>query len=235
MSKRLKSFHKLFFIIIFSILFSGVIGSSNSPDLPEKIAPELEQIEALPRRTKPAELNIEVTKIKSKILDNIYFISSEKALYIDFSNYKSAKKLRDIDVNNYELFISDSIEATSEVTSGGKKTRNYKNRELARSKFEYKVIEVNGFKKLRIDISKEELPSEIYIGVLDKNTKNIIKIFKGDIKILENNVAIEEREVTVYYNNGFSDYGRVIYFDSNGTPLNSRWVGLYQSHIQISM
>lgn len=225
MSKRLKSFHKLFFIIIFSILFSGVIGSSNSPDLPEKIAPELEQIEALPRRTKPAELNIEVTKIKSEILDNIYFISSEKALYIDFSNYKSAKKLRDIDVNNYELFISDSIEATSEVTSGGKKTRNYKNRELARSKFEYKVIEVNGFKKLRIDISKEELPSEIYIGVLDKNTKNIIKIFKGDIKILENNVAIEEREVTVYYNNGFSDYGRVIYFDSNGTPLNSRWVG----------
>ncbi|MGL5277861.1 MAG: hypothetical protein ACRC8M_02105 [Cetobacterium sp.] len=236
MIKRLKSFHKLFFIVLFSFLFSGAIGSGNSPDLPDKIAPELEKIEALPRRTKPAELNIEVTKIKSESLDNIYFIPSEKALYIDFSNYKSTKDLRDIDINNYELFISDSIEATSEVTSGSKKTRNYKNRELARSKFEYKITEVNGFKKLRIDISKEELPSKIYIGVLDKNTKSIIKIFKGDIKILENNAAIEEREVTVYYHNGFSDYGKVIYFDSNGTPLNSRWVGtIPEPHSDISV
>ena len=88
MSKRLKSFHKLFFIVLFSILFSGVIGSSSSPELPEKIAPELEQIEALPRRTKPAELNIEVTKIKSESLEEVYIDRENKNIYVDFSKKK---------------------------------------------------------------------------------------------------------------------------------------------------
>ncbi|WP_281699729.1 hypothetical protein [Cetobacterium somerae] len=176
MSKRLKSFHKLFFIVIFSILFSGVIGSSNSPELPEKIAPELEQIEALPRRTKPAELNIEVTKIKSEPLEEVYIDRENKNIYVDFSKkreqaLKGVRNSEDLE-KKYNLIISENIQSSGEVVGKGR-TKMATNPQV----MTYETAELDGKKMLKIPYENE--PEKLYISVQENN--QVIKVYSMDI------------------------------------------------------
>lgn len=103
MKKMMKSCHKLFFIILFSILFSAMMGNVNTPKLSDKIEKELERIEALPRKDK-AVLNIEITKVKSEPLEEIYIDRKDKNVYVDFSkkkdsNTKVAKTTEDLEKN----------------------------------------------------------------------------------------------------------------------------------------
>lgn len=176
MSKRLKSFHKLFFIVIFSILFSGVIGSSNSPELPEKIAPELEQIEALPRRTKPAELNIEITKIKSEPLEEVYIDRKNKNIYVDFSKkreqaLKGVRNAEDLE-KKYNLIISEKVQSSGEVVGKGR-TKMATNPQV----MTYETAELDGKKMLKIPYENE--PEKLYISVQENN--QVIKVYSMDI------------------------------------------------------
>lgn len=177
MSKRLKSFHKLFFIVIFSILFSGVIGSSNSPELPEKIAPELEQIEALPRRTKPAELNIEITKIKSEPLEEVYIDRENKNIYVDFSKkreqaLKGVRNAEDLE-KKYNLIISEKVQSSGEVVGKGR-TKMATNPQV----MTYETAELDGKKMLKIPYENE--PEKLYISVQENN--QVIKVYSMDIQ-----------------------------------------------------
>ena len=115
MSKNLKSCHKLFFVVLFSFLFSLIFGGGNTPNLSDKIAPELERIEAMPRRAKPAELNIEVTKIKSEPLDEAYIDRKNKNIYVDFSkkrdkNLKGVLGTEELE-KKYKIFITEKIKS----------------------------------------------------------------------------------------------------------------------------
>ena len=153
MSKKLKSFHKLFFIVFFSFLFSAVIGSGNTPDLPDRIAPELERIEALPRRTKPAELEIEVTKIKSEPLEEVYIDRKNKSIYVDFSKkreqtLRGVKDAQELE-KKYDLVISETVQGTNEV-NGRKKGSRYTS-----STMDYEVVEYQGKKVLKIPYENE--------------------------------------------------------------------------------
>lgn len=212
MSKKLKSFHKLFFIIIFSIIFSGVIGSGNSPDLPEKIAPELEQIEALPRRTKPAELNIEVTKIKSEPLEDVYIDRKNKNIYVDFSK-KREQTLRGVKdaeelEKKYNLVVSETVQGTNEVNGRKKSRRN------TSSVMDYEVVEYQGKKVLKIPYENE--PEKIYISVQESENEKLVKVYGIDIKSARNiEKQIERKEVTVMYLNGY--HGGWITLNSGGT------------------
>lgn len=177
MSKRLKSFHKLFFIVLFSILFSGVIGSSSSPELPEKIAPELEQIEALPRRTKPAELNIEVTKIKSESLEEVYIDRENKNIYVDFSKkkeqtLKGVRNAEDLE-KKYNLIISEKVQSSGEVVGKGY-TKMSNNSQV----MTYETAELDGKKMLKIPYENE--PEKLYISVEENN--QVIKVYSMDIQ-----------------------------------------------------
>lgn len=158
MSKRLESFYKLFFIVIFLIIFSGVKGNS-TPDLPEQITPELEQIEALPRRKKPAELNIEVTKIKSESLEEAYIDRINKCIYINFSD----KNKLEVEYKNYNLVIRENI--------NNLKKSNYKI-------FNYKLIILSNKQVIRIPYEKE--PSKLFLEIY--NNKNIFKIYTIDLE-----------------------------------------------------
>lgn len=188
MSKKLKSFHKLFFIIIFSTIFSGVIGSGSLPDLPEKIAPELEQIEALPRRTKPAELNIEVTKIKSEPLEDVYIDRKNKNIYVDFSKkreqtLKGVKDAEELE-KKYNLIVSESIQGNNEV-NGRTQNRNKNNSQV----MNHEVVEYQRKKVLKISYENE--PEKFYISIQENGTGKIIKIYNFDIKNTNNYINID--------------------------------------------
>ncbi|MGL5316306.1 MAG: hypothetical protein ACRC92_23830, partial [Peptostreptococcaceae bacterium] len=211
MSKRLKSFHKLFFIVIFSILFSVVIGSSNSPDLPEKIAPELDQIEALPRRTKPAELNIEVTKIKSEPLEEVYIDRKNKNIYVDFSKkreqtLRGVRNAEDLE-KKYNLVISENIQSSGEVVGKGR-TKIARNTQV----MAYETAELDGKKMLKISYENE--PEKLYISV--ENNGNFIKIYNLDIKNATNYIISDSGYVQKI--NNLADY---IIQDLEGVDINA--------------
>lgn len=223
MSKRLKSFHKLFFIVIFSILFSGVIGSSSSPDLPEKIAPELEQIEALPRRTKPAELNIEVTKIKSEPLEEVYIDRKNKNIYVDFSKkreqaLRGVRNAEELD-KKYNLVISENIQSSGEVVGKGR-TKMATNPQV----MTYETAELDGKKMLKIPYENES--KKLYISVQENN--QVIKVYSMDIEnapLINEKTVIEDKTVIINLTKGIETYeGKKLVFNLDGT-LNYTGIG----------
>lgn len=176
MNKKLKSFHKLFFIVFFSFLFSSIVGSGNTPDLPNRIAPELEKIEALPRRTKPAELNIEVTKIKSEPLEEVYIDRKNKNIYVDFSKkreqaLKGVKDAKDLE-KKYNLVISENIQSSGEIVGKGRTKMTTNLQVMA-----YETVELDGKKMLKIPYQNE--PEKLYISVQENN--QVIKVYSMDV------------------------------------------------------
>lgn len=221
MSKKLKSFHKLFFIVFFSFLFSSIVGSGNTPDLPNRIAPELEKIEALPRRTKPAELNIEVTKIKSEPLEEVYIDRKNKNIYVDFSKkreqaLKGVKDAKDLE-KKYNLIVSESVQGDSEV-NGRSKIKNKSNSQV----MSYEVVEYQGKKVLKIPYENE--PEKFYISVQEnKKIKKIYIINKEKVQNINikenftyinpaNRILIKESELKNDFNiDGTAKYPEKIY------------------------
>ncbi|MGL5780791.1 hypothetical protein [Cetobacterium sp.] len=222
MSKKLRSFHKLFFIIFFSFLFSSIIGSGNTPDLPDRIAPELERIESLPRRTKPAELNIEVTKIKSELLEEVYIDRKNKNIYVDFSKkreqtLRGIKDAEDLE-KKYNLIVSESIQGNSEV-NGRDKSRNKSNSQV----MNYEIVEYDGKKVLKIPYENET--EKFYISVQENGSGKLIKVYGVDIEKARNveKQVIERKEATVMYLNGY--HGGWVTLNSNGS-INDNGVEL---------
>ncbi|MGL5612017.1 hypothetical protein [Cetobacterium sp.] len=198
MSKNLKSCHKLFFVVLFSFLFSLIFGGGNTPNLSDKIAPELERIEAMPRRVKPAELNIEVTKIKSEPLDEAYIDRKNKNIYVDFSkkrdkNLKGVLETEELE-KKYKIFITEKIKSVSEI-----KRKRKENIENVEKRIDYSLTKFRNKEMIKITYEKE--PIKLYISVVDKSNWNIIKIYSLDIQNLPNmsREIIEKKEVTISY------------------------------------
>ncbi|WP_432205451.1 hypothetical protein ACQ9ZF_11320 (plasmid) [Cetobacterium somerae] len=195
MNKKLKSFHKLFFIILFSVLFATIIGNDTAPNLANKIAPELEQIEALPRRTKPAELNIEVTKIKSEPLEEVYIDRENKNIYVDFSKkreqaLKGVKNVEDLE-KKYSLVISEKAQSNGEVIGKGR-TKMVANPQV----MAYEMDELDGKTMLKIPYENE--PEKLYISVQENN--QVIKVYRLVIKkslIIKNSNVIDRKTIVL--------------------------------------
>ncbi|MBC2855550.1 DUF4402 domain-containing protein [Cetobacterium sp. 2A] len=107
-----------------------------------------------PKMYKPAEMNIEVTKIKTKSTD----------MYIDKVNKKIYKEFEDIKerTTKKNLYITTSLER--------------KNKKIV-SELEYEILEYNGKKILVIDYENE--PSEIYLWIIEN--ESIKNIYKGNL------------------------------------------------------
>ncbi|MGL5983126.1 MAG: hypothetical protein ACRCZR_07350, partial [Cetobacterium sp.] len=149
MSINLKSFQKLFFIIFFSIISLNILGNDGLVDLPNKIAPELERIEALPRRTKPAELNIEVRKIKTEVLGEVYIDRKNKNIYVDFSqkkaeNLRGVKTTEDLE-NRYNLLVTLDLKGSG-LVKGKQKNKILQNESVMK----YELTTFEGEKVLKI-------------------------------------------------------------------------------------
>ncbi|MGL6167256.1 MAG: hypothetical protein ACRC0Y_03085, partial [Fusobacteriaceae bacterium] len=194
MSINLKSFQKLFFIIFFSVISLSLMCSDELVHLPNKIGPELEKIEALPRRTKPAELNIEVTKIKSEVLNEVYIDRKSKNIYVDFSQ-KKAKTLKNVKTiedleNKYNLVVTETLKSSG-LVKGKQKNKIMDNPPVMK----YELVTFEGDKVLKIPFENE--PQKLYITVEESASKNIVKVYSLDIK--NSNIVLEtinEFEVT---------------------------------------
>lgn len=107
-----------------------------------------------PKIYKPAEMNIEVTKIKTKSTD----------MYIDKVNKKIYKEFEDIKERTTKktLYVTTSLER--------------KNKKIV-SDLEYEILEYNGKKILAIDYENE--PNEIYLWIIENDS--IKNIYKGNL------------------------------------------------------
>lgn len=155
----------LFSMVAFSLYSSIIFGIDTSIKLPDSIAPELKQIEALPRRTKPAELNIEVTKLKTESLEEVYIDRKTKNIYVDFSKKKSAT-LNEFS-KKYNLIVTDGIANLNQINSSLKNSLQTIN---------YEFVNIKDNKMLKIPYENES--SNLYISVFEN--KNIIKIYSLD-------------------------------------------------------
>lgn len=173
--------------IIYSFLFFSLFAIVFSQE-------EIMTVETL-KRKKEATLDIEVTKIKSTPLQGTIDEENKKIIF-DFKELKAEakrKKIR-IDENNYDIFLVEKLDKLWENKNGTRK-------EIVQSKnLAYKVSEKNGEKYL--EISYEVKPENIYIGIINKNTKSMEKVFKGELntKITGTSKGIENFEWTVVGN-----------------------------------
>ncbi|MGL6166752.1 MAG: hypothetical protein ACRC0Y_00530, partial [Fusobacteriaceae bacterium] len=220
MSINLKSFQKLFFIIFFSVISLSLMCSDELVHLPNKIAPELEKIEALPRRTKPAELNIEVTKIKSEVLNEVYIDRKSKNIYVDFSKkkaetLKNVKTIEDLE-NKYNLVVTETLK------SSGLVKRRQKNKIMDNPPvMKYELATFEGEKVLKIPFENE--PEKLYITVEESASKNIVKVYSLDIKnalTIDPRGIIETKTVIINLAKGIENYQqKKLVFDLNGNLI----------------
>ncbi|MGL6120395.1 MAG: hypothetical protein ACRC0V_07795 [Fusobacteriaceae bacterium] len=217
MSINLKSFQKLFFIIFFSVISLSLMCSDELVNLPNKIAPELERIEALPRRTKPAELNIEVTKIKSEVLNEVYIYIKIKNIYVDFSQkkaetLKNVKTIEDLE-NKYNLVVTETLKSSG-LVKGKQKNKIMDNSPVIK----YELATFEGEKVLKIPFENE--PEKLYITVEESASKNIVKVYSLDIKnalTRDPRGIIETKTVIINLSKGIETYNnKTLVFDSNG-------------------
>ncbi|MGL5056575.1 MAG: hypothetical protein ACRC6A_04300, partial [Fusobacteriaceae bacterium] len=220
MSVNLKSFQKLFFIIFFSVISLSLMCSDELVHLPNKIAPELEIIEALPRRTKPAELNIEVTKIKSEVLNEVYIDRKNKNIYVDFSKKKSetlknVKTIEDLE-KKYNLVVTETLKSSG-LVKGKQKNKIMDNPPVMK----YELATFEGEKVLKIPFENE--PEKLYITVEESASKNIVKVYSLDIKnalTIDPGWIIETKTVIINLAKGIENYQqKKLVFDLNGNLI----------------
>lgn len=164
-----KNRYTIIFFLFFNIFFS-VMG--------EKIEPEIKEIEISPLRER-AEINIEVTKLKSLFLEKVYVDEKNKNIYIELE--KEIKNMTSIDKNrNYDFYLDNEIIFP-------------------------KVIKQNGKNLIEISYKEEFLSSYIYIK--EKNKGKIIKVFKFDRNSKNlSETLIEDRVVVVNLKKGLAYY-----------------------------
>ena len=130
-----KCIYKYFIFLIYLVLSTFTFT--------EKIAPELEYIESL-RRKEKAELNIEVTKIKSEVIDTAYLDRDKQFIYVDLTE----QSLSNSSINeNYYIEVSDK------TRSGGISTTSKKRKDIIQNimnNYPYEIIDENNKKLFKI-------------------------------------------------------------------------------------
>lgn len=228
--QKIKSFQRLFFIII--VIFYSVLsvtsfaGALDEGEVGEKIAPELEKIESLGRKPK-AELNIEITKIKSESLNEVYIDKKNKNIYVDFSKKieKSKLKARAVDEveKKYNIYVSPKIQSYGEVVKGAARKARSNNS----NSINYEIAQYGGKEVLKIPYENE--PENLYITVMNEANTEILKIYSLDIKLAKTTTVtgslIEEKSVIVNLEGGIENWqDSKFVFTLNG-ELTEMWTG----------
>lgn len=135
-----------------------------------------EVIETLPTRER-AEMNIEVTKVFSEKLDAL-LDESNKEITLNF-------KETTIDESQFEVFLIENLNTlpSFSVSKGGRRALEViKNgaklragSKITTGKLSYFLDRAKGKKALKIQY--EEKPEKLYLGVLNKSTNTVAKVF----------------------------------------------------------
>ena len=150
---------KKYMSVIFFIFFITSISAHFSPEK------EIKTIQTLPRKPH-ATLDIEVTKVKSQeIMGQID--EKSKVITVDFSEILNNQKNKmNIDRSQYEVYPIEDLgvlQFTKNISLFNKIIQN-----------KFQVTKINA----SISINYENKPEKLYLGIFNKSTNNIDKIYK---------------------------------------------------------
>ena len=149
--------------VIFIIFFITSISAHFSPEK------EIKTIQTLPRKPQ-ATLDIEVTKVKSQEITG-EIDEKNKVITVDFNEILNSRKNKiNIDRSQYEVYPIEDLGIL----------------QFAKNKSLFNKITQNKFQVTKTDtsinINYENKPEKLYLGVFNKNTSDVEKVFKLNLE-----------------------------------------------------
>ena len=184
-------------LFIFSLGLFAEIPHSYVTENPDK---EVTQTETLKKYKEKGELNLSITKIKSKEVEGLHN-PEQKKIYFSLDNIEYEIQPGD------KIYLSEELQEVPSIsiTNGRKKINGMLNQKvLKENTFEYTINK--GKNITEIEMNYLEIPREIYIGILNNqyNIKNILKFNNNmfNLKALQHDVydRWNEVEITDEYN-----------------------------------
>ena len=170
---RLNQILKVFLVMLFfAINVFAEIPHSYVTENPDK---EVTQTETLKRYKEKAELNLSITKIKSKEVEGLHN-PEQKKIYFSLDNIEYEIQPGD------KIYLSEELQEVPSIstTNGRRKINGMLNQKVLKDgDLEYTVT--NERTTSEIEVSYSKIPKQVYIGILDKQYQ-IKKILKGNVK-----------------------------------------------------
>lgn len=166
---------KNIFLLFIMILFQYTISLSETREVPNIIIKdnpkkEVYQIDTIKRRTKPAELNLTITKIKSKEL-KMKIDEDRKKIFADIEKIAGGE----------EIFVVENLkDMPNSLTVNGRKALNSLGR-TGSSNLKYKYYQTRSLNNTdRVEIEYNTKPKNVYLGVLN-DKKELKKLYKAKV------------------------------------------------------
>lgn len=165
------------FIIAFSFFLQNMISFGETREIPNIIIKdnpkkEVYQIDTIKRRTKPAELNLTVTKIKSK----------EMNMKIDENNKKIIVDIEKITGGDEIVVVENLKDMPNSLTINGRKALNTLGK-IQNQNLKYRYYQTRSLNNTdRVEIEYINRPKEIYLGILNSK-KELKTIYKSNFSV----------------------------------------------------
>ena len=209
---RLSQIIKVFLIMLFfAINVFAEIPHSYVTENPDK---EVTQTETLKRYKEKAELNLSITKIKSKEVEGLHN-PEQKKIYFSLDNIEYEIQPGD------KIYLSEELQEVPSIstTNGRRKINGMLNQKVLKDgDLEYTVT--NERTTSEIEVSYSKTPKQVYIGILDKQYQ-IKKILKGNIKKVDINLFAYSEGLGTLYNRDFDAEHQAGTDDLNHINLNT--------------
>ena len=195
---RLNQILKVFLVMLFfAINVFAEIPHSYVTENPDK---EVTQTETLKRYKEKAELNLSITKIKSKEVEGLHN-PEQKKIYFSLDNIEYEIQPGD------KIYLSEELQEVPSIstTNGRRKINGMLNQKVLKDgDLEYTVT--NERTTSEIEVSYSKIPKQVYIGILDKQYQ-IKKILKGNIKKKDINLFAFSDNLGMLFNKDFDAIG----------------------------
>ena len=184
-------------MLFFAINVFAEIPHSYVTENPDK---EVTQTETLKRYKEKAELNLSITKIKSKEVEGLHN-PEQKKIYFSLDNIEYEIQPGD------KIYLSEELQEVPSIstTNGRRKINGMLNQKVLKDgDLEYTVT--NERTTSEIEVSYSKIPKQVYIGILDKQYQ-IKKILKGNIKKKDINLFAFSDNLGMLFNKDFDAIG----------------------------
>ena len=184
-------------MLFFVINVFAEIPHSYVTENPDK---EVTQTETLKRYKEKAELNLSITKIKSKEVEGLHN-PEQKKIYFSLDNIEYEIQPGD------KIYLSEELQEVPSIstTNGRRKINGMLNQKILKEgSLEYTVTKEINTSEIEINYSKT--PKEIYIGILNSQYQ-IKKILKGNVKKTNINLFAYSDGLGIIFDKDFDAIG----------------------------
>lgn len=172
MKKTKNNLYQILLISLFLLIFQNIFSTREIPHtiIKENPKKEVTEIKTIKKREKDAELNLTITKVKSKNID----------VKVDFERKKMFAILEELGEGD-RVFIVDKLEdIPNSATNSGRRALNRIKNMKTSSNFRFEIFNLkarNNYKKLEIDYT--QMPKDMFIGITGTDYK-LKKIYKSN-------------------------------------------------------